>query len=89
MKHEMTENLRLFLEVHYSSDAYKKDLEQFNPPDRYAMKTGTYEVLPGKNLLIHFYKKYRFESTVPFVTTDKLCKTEVIIITNIADCSQK
>jgi len=69
--------IRLYLEVYYSSDAYKKDLEQFSQPEKYANRTGTYEILAGKNVVMHFLKKYRFESTVPFAASYKTCKTEV------------
>ncbi len=65
----------LSLEIRYSSEYYKKELERFTQLERYASRTATYEVQSGRKVVMSFQKRYRFESTCPFVISDKVHRT--------------
>jgi len=76
-------NIRIYLDVYYESEFYKKDVEQLLRTDKYPLKSESYEVKAGNILRVKFTRKYRFESTIPFDLLHKTCRLEVVLIVSI------
>jgi len=66
--------------ISYESDYYNNDANVINSSQVYSKKAGSYEFIADKNLILRYTKTYRFESTMPFISTHKVQRAEVIKI---------
>lgn len=65
----------LVLDIQYSSDFFKKELEKFGALENHILKTQEYEVDSMRRVTMKFNKKYGYEVRNPFNVASKIFKT--------------